>query len=39
MNEKENTKILIDILRKVKANKSRRVSKDELDHLDKNVKA
>ena len=38
MNEKENTKILIDILRKVKANKSRRVSKDELDHLDKNVK-
>lgn len=38
MNEKENIKILIDILRKVKANKSRRVSKDELDHLDKNVK-
>lgn len=38
MNEKENTKILIDILRKVKANESRRVSKDELDHLDKNVK-
>jgi hypothetical protein len=38
MNERENTKILIDLLRKVKADKSRRVSKNELDHLDKNVK-